>query len=203
MGCCVLIRSVQLSRYSIATLALHNIENGGCVLNRAVQTNECLLFYRLHLHQVAPSSKKEGVKKPKQCIPYKLTENYTCVSAPKWDVVYRSDQCNLSSYSIATLASSFSSSCTNIEKGGCLLKRKKEKLRKWLTPQASRKGRPPPPQGLELGTPSRLDEDQYLTQLRILTNRSPIHPSGLLAFTQQSSANHSTCTITKLAILLL
>eukprot|EP00983_Pelagomonas_calceolata_P023629 743836-Pelagomonas_calceolata.AAC.1 len=46
-----------------------------------------------------------------------------------------------------------------------------------------RKGRPPPPQGLELGAPRHLDEDEYLTQLRILTHRSSIHPSGLLELT--------------------
>eukprot|EP00983_Pelagomonas_calceolata_P051276 1142339-Pelagomonas_calceolata.AAC.1 len=36
-----------------------------------------------------------------------------------------------------------------------------------------KKGRPPPPQGLELGNPRRLDEDEYLTRLRILNHRSP------------------------------
>eukprot|EP00983_Pelagomonas_calceolata_P064363 1148090-Pelagomonas_calceolata.AAC.2 len=44
-----------------------------------------------------------------------------------------------------------------------------------------REGRPPPPQGLELGTPRRLDEDVHMTRLCISTHRSPIHLSGLQA----------------------
>eukprot|EP00983_Pelagomonas_calceolata_P054269 1143634-Pelagomonas_calceolata.AAC.10 len=64
-------------------------------------------------------------------------------------------------------------------------KRKKEKGKATQAAHTSsivlRKGRPPPPQGLELGTPRRLEEDEHSTRLCILTQRSPIHPSGLLA----------------------
>eukprot|EP00983_Pelagomonas_calceolata_P084798 1156433-Pelagomonas_calceolata.AAC.1 len=45
----------------------------------------------------------------------------------------------------------------------------------------SRKGPPLPPQGLELGTPLHLDEDEHEIQLHTLTHRSPIHLRGLLA----------------------
>eukprot|EP00983_Pelagomonas_calceolata_P088465 1157208-Pelagomonas_calceolata.AAC.10 len=56
-----------------------------------------------------------------------------------------------------------------------------------------RKDRPPPPQGLELGNPRRLDEDEHTTQLPILTHRSPIHPCGLLASPWASSVTFHPC----------
>eukprot|EP00983_Pelagomonas_calceolata_P126230 1161285-Pelagomonas_calceolata.AAC.1 len=58
-----------------------------------------------------------------------------------------------------------------------LLRKKGKKGKATQVAQTSsvilRKGRPPPPQGLVLRIPRRLDEDEYVTRLCILTHRSP------------------------------